>query len=107
MANSSLLPEYKMLIVYDILPDKYEIYYRYIMGEFVPSLRDLGLYMTYAWHVPYGNYPARQIEFICENAPTLRQILANPDWLQLETRLKSYTTRYQRKLVHFEDRFQF
>jgi hypothetical protein len=101
------LPQYKMLITYDILPDKYELYYRYILGEFVPSLRDLGLHMTYAWHVPYGDYPARLIEFICDNRHTLMTAMANPRWTQLETRLKSYTTHYHRKVVHFEDRFQF
>lgn len=107
MTNSSNLPQYKLLITYDILSDKYEIYYRYVLGDFVPAVRELGLYLTYAWHVAYGDYPARQLEFICENREKVQEILTSTRWTRLEDRLKSYTTRYQRKLVHFEDRFQF
>jgi hypothetical protein len=104
---TTLIPQYKMLITYDILPDKYELYYRYILGEFVPALRELGLHMTFAWHVVYGTYPARLIEFICESRQTLLTVLAHPRWLQLEARLKLYTTHYHRRVVYFHDRFQF
>ncbi|MBC8099339.1 MAG: hypothetical protein H7Y11_07840 [Armatimonadetes bacterium] len=100
-------PEYKVLIVYDILPDKYEPYYRYVLGEFVPALREMGLPMTFAWHVAYGEYPARQLEFICEDRYTLLAVLCSTRWTDLEQQLMTYTTHYQRKLVHFEDRFQF
>lgn len=102
----TLLPRYKMLITYDIQLDKFELYYRYILGEFVPALRELGLHMTYAWHVPYGHYPARMIEFICENRQTLDAAMADPRWQALESRLQSYTTDYRRKVVYFADRFQ-
>lgn len=52
-------PEYKLLITYDILPGKQDSYYRYVLGEFVPTLRNMGVHMTSAWHTAYGKYPAR------------------------------------------------
>lgn len=103
----SIIPKYKLLISYDILPDRQEEYYRYVLGEFVPSLRVMGIHMMSAWHVAYGNYPERQLVFVTENWQTLETAFANPRWHNLEDRLKSYTTDYSRKVVHFEDRFQF
>jgi hypothetical protein len=104
---STIRPQYKLLIVYDVQPDKHDLYYRYILGEFVPALRELGLHMLSAWHVTYGHYPARQIEFVCENRDVLQSALKSARFESLERRLQSYTDRYQRKLVMFEDRFQF
>lgn len=104
---STIRPQYKLLIIYDVQNDKHDMYYRYILGEFVPALRELGLHMLSAWHVTYGNYPARQIEFICENQEVLKAALKSTRFESLERRLQSYTNRYSRKLVRFQERFQF
>ena len=41
------------------------------------------------------------------NRAVARSILKHPRWLRLESRLQTYTRRYKRKLVYYEDRFQF
>ncbi len=107
MANGNGLPEYKLLLQYDLIPEKQEFFFHYIRGEFVPSLQSLGLVLNSMWHVSYGATPLHQMEFLCHSRETARAILANPRWQRLENRLQSYTKRYKRKLVHFEDRFQF
>ncbi len=104
---ATINPQYKLLLTYDISKDKYEDYYRYILGEFVPAMRELGLHMLSAWQVTYGSYPQRQVEFICESRETLRTALSGAHYQKLEARLRSYTTHFTRKLVAFEDRFQF
>jgi hypothetical protein len=100
-------PEYKLLFTYDILPEQYDPYFSYIKDDFVPALHTLGMPLLSAWFIVYGDYPARQIEFACPNVETLRSLYNSPRWTLLEKRLQSYTIHYQRKLVHYEDRFQF
>jgi hypothetical protein len=47
------------------------------------------------------------VEFYCEDRDTLRDILNGDKWRSAEARLKSFTMQYSRKIVYFEDRFQF
>jgi hypothetical protein len=103
----TLQPQYKLILSYDILLDTQEHYYRYVLGEFIPALRSMGLHMTFAWHISYGDYPARMVEFVCEDRETLRAAIDGPHWQDLEARLKTYTVHYSRKVVHFDERFQF
>lgn len=101
-----IIPEYRLLMWYDIHPEKYERYFRYMLQDFVPTMQKMGLLMIFAWQINYGSYPSRQIEFICEDRQTLRMILASDVWKKAEARLKSYTTQYGRKIIRFQDRFQ-
>lgn len=102
-----MTPEYKLIIVYDILPEKQESYYRYVLGEFVPALRTMGLHMTSAWHIAYGPYPERMLEFVIETREVWDKVVANPRWRTLEERLQNFTDSYSRKLIYYKDRFQF
>jgi hypothetical protein len=100
-------PAYKLLIQYELLPEKQDYFFQYVRGEFVPSLQHMGLLIASVWHVAYGDEPLHQMEFVCENREVARTALNHPRWGRLENRLQSYTRRYRRKLVHYEDRFQF
>ncbi|MBC7869625.1 MAG: hypothetical protein H7Y09_02195, partial [Chitinophagaceae bacterium] len=97
----------RMILSYDIHPEKYERYYNYVLSEFVPGMQNMGLQMIFAWQIIYGRYPARQIDFICYDHQTLTGILDSETFKRAEERLKSYTINYQRKIVYFENRFQF
>ena len=98
-------PSYRMMLMYDIRPDRFERYYRYMLGEFVPTLRQMGLYMLFAWQV-HGKSFDRQIEFVCESKYALRDALDSEQFRDAEERLRTYTTEYNRKIVQFQDRYQ-
>ncbi len=104
---TTIIPKYKILIAYDILPDQQEVYYRYILGEFVPALRLMGIHMVSAWHTAYGNYPERQVVFVAESWEVIEDAFANPRFKMLEDRLKTYTTGYERKVVAYAEHYQF
>lgn len=107
MDSVPIRPRYKLLVQYDIREDLYEGYYQYVLGEFIPALKKMGLYRTWVWHTAYGNYPIRQLEFVVENWETLQDALQDGSWHMLEQRLISFTRRYRRKIVPFRDGFQF
>ena len=107
MSFIRIIPRYKLLLHYDVRPEVYAVYQRYILEEFVPGMQEMKLYMTGAWRTVYGNYPDRQIEFVLEDLNTMRAALRDARWQGLEDRLKSYTTGYERKLVLFRQGFQF
>lgn len=102
-----IVPRYRLLMRYDIRPELYDAYYQYLVKEFVPALQSMELYMSGVWHTAYGPYPARQLEFVADNLDTLREVFHSERWEELENRLKSFTLRYERKLVRYRNRFQF
>ena len=103
----SIIPAYRLLLKYDINPSRQEAYFYYMTRKFIPTLQELGLHAIFAWRVHGDNYPERQIDFICENSHTLRAALMSDRFQDAEAHLKSFTTTYDRKIVHFENRYQF
>ena len=100
-------PQYKVMMTYDLVPNQEEAYYRFALGEFVPALRNLGLYLAWAWHTAYGDYPIRQTEFVAEDLETVREALATEQFLELEADLQQFVVNYSRKVVRYKERFQF
>ncbi|MDX1992697.1 MAG: hypothetical protein SF029_09915 [bacterium] len=102
-----LNPAFRLILSYDIHPDKFERYYNYVLSDFVPTMQKMGLPMVFAWQIVYGEYPVRQLDFICADRDTLLDALESRSFKHAEERLKTYTTRYRRKVVYFHNRFQF
>jgi hypothetical protein len=97
----------KLLLTYDPIPEHREAYFRYVLGEFVPTLEQLGLTMCDAWHTAYGAYPLRLTGFIAPDMDTLEHILASETFIDLETRLQALVANYARRIVPRSRRFQF
>ncbi|MAS36845.1 MAG: hypothetical protein CL610_22765 [Anaerolineaceae bacterium] len=107
MPPNTIIPNYKLLLSYDIRPNMVEKYYYFVLKEFVPELETMGLYMFKVWHVAYGDYPIRQLEFIAEDLHTMYEVFDSERWESLESHLQELTTNYARKLVHFKKGYQF
>ena len=102
-----IVPRFKLMVKFDVRPDQYERYYRYLLGEFIPGLQNMQLYPFMVWHTAYGDYPMRQVEFVAESLEIVRTAFEQDRWQVLEEGLKEHTLNYERKVVHFQDRFQF
>ncbi len=103
------LEEYtaKLLISYDPLPERREAYLRYVRGEFVPALEQLGLVMCDAWYTAYGSHPLRLSGFLASDRATLEQVIDSEAFQDLERRLLGYVTNYKRKIVPHRATFQY
>ncbi len=97
----------KILLSYDPIPEHREEYFRYVLGEFIPALENLGLTLCEAWHTAYGSYPLRLTGFLATDRQSMDSVLASEDFQQLETRLQDYVINYRRKIVQKKSRFQF
>lgn len=101
-----IVPKFNLVITYDLLPDAEEEFYRFALGEFVPGMQGLGLYLARAWHTAYGNYPLRQSEFVAENLETIRDALDSEAFQELEDKMLGFVMNYDRKVVPFAEGFQ-
>lgn len=99
--------EKKLILTFDPIPERREAYFRYVLGEFVPSLEQMGLKMCEAWHTAYGEYPLRLTAFVAEDGDSLEQVLTSEAFQLLEDRLMEYVINYRRRLVPRDNGFQF
>jgi hypothetical protein len=97
----------KVLLSYDPLPEQREEYFRYVLGEFIPAMENLGLPMCEAWHTAYGPYPLRLIGFMADTPEALEKGLSSEEFQELEGRLQEFVVNYRRKIVRQQPRFQF
>jgi hypothetical protein len=101
-----IVPEYSLIFKYNVRADVQEMYFRYIIGEFTPALQEKQVYLQEAWHVVYGEYPERQLEFITDKLENIRQLFESEDWETLETRLKEFTQDYSMRITRYSGRFK-
>lgn len=97
----------RLILTYDPVPDRREAYFRYVLGEFVPTLEQMGLTLNEAWHTAYGEYPLRMTGFLASDERTLQSILTSEEFQQLEMRLQEYVINYSRRVVLSRSSFQF
>lgn len=97
----------KLLLTYDPIAEHQEEYFRYVLGEFVPSLEHLGLKMCEAWHTAYGEYPLRLTGFIASDQKAMEEVLASEVFQALEARLQEFVVNYRRRVVPHQRGFQF
>jgi len=97
----------KLLIAFNVKPEKEEEYLHFMMGEFLPAVQQAGLVMVEGWRTVWGDYPQRLIGLVTEDQETLDRILASSHWREMETKLSQYVTDYQRQSVPYRNGFQF
>ncbi len=102
-----IIPRYKVIVSYDLQPTSQEDYFQFVMGELVPTLQEMGLYMTEAWHTAYGDYPLRMATFVAEDFDTIRDMLQSERWHDLESRFQTFIRNYSFKVVRYRRGFQF
>ena len=99
--------EVKLLLVYNIKPNREAEYYRYVLGEFLPTLQNMGLMMVEGWHTAYGDYPMRLIAFRCEDEAEMRKILRSDEWKAAKEKLLRLVRDYEEQVVLAKNPFQF
>ncbi len=97
----------KLLIAYNVKPGQEEDYYRFMMGEFLPTAQNMGLVMVEGWRTAWGDYPQRLLGLVADSQKTLQEILDSERWLEMEAKVTQYVSDYQRQAVHYRDGFQF
>lgn len=99
--------EVKLLLAYNIKSNREAEYYRYVLGEFLPSLQNLDLIMVEGWHTAYGNYPMRLIALRAENEAKVRAIMQTDEWKTGKERLLKMVRDYEERIVPARKVFQF
>ncbi len=101
-----ITPRYKLIMTYDIQVGKQSEYSQFILGQFIPGIQALNLYVMGVYHTVYGNYPARQAEFAAESWEIMVNAIQAERFQELEGHLLTFALNYNRKIVKFRKGFQ-
>ncbi len=96
-----------MLLTYNIVDERQEIYMRFMLNEFIPTLQSIGLTNVGVWHTAWGNYPIRLLVFVSENSSAMSRAVKSDVFNNMEEKLKSFVSDYTRRVVVFDPGFQF
>ncbi len=98
----------KLLMHWDIKPEREQDYFEFVVREWVPGITRLGIEPTGAWYTAYSHDRQSQImtEGVAEDLDTMRRILKSKDWLRLHERLLEYVSNYKQKVVRVTGDFQ-
>lgn len=91
----------KLLMRWDIKPEREQDYFEFVVREWVPGITRLGVEPTGAWYTAYSQNKRSQImtEGVADDLETIRGILASKDWQRLHVRLMEYVNNYEQKVV--------
>jgi hypothetical protein len=97
----------KLLLSYNIGPEGNQEYYEYVLGHYIPVMQSMGLEVTEAWHTAYGDYPNRLLAFVSPDGETIRRLMHDEAWDELNERLLQYVTDFDYKVISYKIGFQF
>lgn len=97
----------KVLMTWDISPEREQEYFEFVIGEFVPGVQRLGLQPVEAWATIYGDHPQIQVGLMADDAPTARRVLNSPEWFRISEQLFAFVKNYSHKIVPVRGGFQF
>ena len=96
----------KLLMSWDIKPGLEASYFDFVVNEFLPSLLKLGVQPTEAWYTVYGSGPQILTGGVAKDLETMNQILDSDEWQDLQSKLLTYITNFEYKVVPDTGRFQ-
>ena len=96
----------KLLMTWDIKSGLESTYFDFIVNEFAPGLLRLGVQPTEAWYTVYGSGPQILTGGVAKDLETMTQILDGEEWHELQSRLLSYITNFEYRVVPDTGRFQ-
>ena len=97
----------KLIMTWDIIPEREQEYFEFVVREFIPGVQRLGFLVEDAWATVYGNQPQIQVGAAYDSYSGAKKLLQTSEWISLQNKLFDYVKNYQQKLVPTHSGFQF
>jgi len=96
----------KILMRWDIRPEKESEYFEFLVHEFIPALNKLGIADILVWYTAYGDCEQKLAEGTTESIEKMQSILLSEDWVILTDKLQNYVVDFDLKVVVATKGFQ-
>ena len=97
----------KIIMTWDISPEREQEYFEFVVREFIPGVQRLGLELKDAWATVYGTRPQILVGALLPTVAKAHQIMHSSEWTSLHNQLQDYVINYTEKIVEAHGGFQF
>lgn len=97
----------KLLMSWDIAPEREQEYFEFVVREFIPGVQRMGFELSDAWATVFGTQPQILVGAVAPTSKKARQILESDEWKSLQNQLMDYVRNYTDKIVDMRAGFQF
>jgi len=96
----------KLLMRWNIRPEKESEYFEFLVHEFIPALNRLGVEDILVWYTAYGECEQKLAEGVVPSEEKMREILASEEWIAVTDKLQSYVVDFNLKAIRASKGFQ-
>jgi hypothetical protein len=107
MPETGLPNSAKLIMTWDIAPNREQEYFEFVVRDFIPGIQTLGFEIQEAWATAYGERPQIQVGATMPTAERIRSAMESNEWINLHQQLMEVVLHYEEKIVPTRTRFQF
>lgn len=93
-------------MTWDILPNHEQEYFEFVISEFIPEIKQLGIVPVDAWYTMYGDQPQIMVSARIRSKDELEAVMASQEWNTLMEDLLTYVENFDYKVVPARSGFQ-
>jgi hypothetical protein len=98
---------YKLIMQWDIAPEREQEYFEFVVREFIPGVQKLGFELTDAWATIYGSQRQIMVGATLPSLKKIQSVLSSSEWQSLNNQLQDFVQNYEQKVVEAQGGFQF
>ena len=96
----------KLLMTWDILPNQEQEYFEFVMRDFIPEIKGLGISPVDVWYTMYGDQPQIMAVAKTQSQAALNVAMASKEWQRLVENLMQLVDNFSLKVVPSRTGFQ-
>ena len=96
----------KLILRWDIQPGAESEYFEFMVSEFIPSLKNLGITDPGVWYTAYGDAEQILVSGTTETQEHMQFVLRSNDWVRLKSRLEELVSNYSHVITPATGGFQ-
>jgi hypothetical protein len=96
----------KLLMTWNILPNREQEYFEFVISDFIPEIKVLGISPVDVWYTMYGDQPQIMVAAKTQSQAALNVAMASKEWQRLVENLMQFVDNFSYKVVPARTGFQ-
>ncbi len=97
----------KLIMTWDISPEKQEEYFEFVVREFIPEIQKLGFTLSDAYMTVYGDRPQILVGAVMPSIGRIQDMINTARWQGLIEKLLGFVANFKARIVKSTGSFQF
>ena len=89
----------KLIMRWDVRPEKEQEYFEFLVHEFIPGMNRLGIGDFQVWYTAYGDCEQKQASGIAPSIEHMNAALNSDEWRMLVDKLQDYVENFSKKVI--------